>query len=62
MKVAHSVTELERKERAVALGTFDGVHLGHRRVIEAAVAAGPTPTVSTREPAIAVTCAVRLAS
>ena len=36
MKVAHSVAELERKERAVAIGTFDGVHLGHRRVIETA--------------------------
>src|SRR4029453_6353276 len=26
--------------RAIAIGTFDGVHLGHRRVIEAAQAAG----------------------
>ncbi len=36
---------------AVALGTFDGVHLGHRRVISAAVAAareeGLIPTVFT---------------
>ena len=50
MKVAHSVAELERKERAVALGTFDGVHLGHRKVIETAIAAGPTPTVVTFHP------------
>jgi riboflavin kinase / FMN adenylyltransferase len=50
MKVARSVTELERKPRAVALGTFDGVHLGHRRVIEAALAAGPAPTVVTFDP------------
>jgi riboflavin kinase/FMN adenylyltransferase len=50
MKVARSVTELERKPRAVALGTFDGVHLGHRRVIEAAVAAGPAATVVTFDP------------
>ena len=50
MKIAHSVSELERKPRAVALGTFDGVHLGHRRAIEAAMAAGPTPTVVTFDP------------
>ena len=50
MKVAHSVAELERKERAVAVGTFDGVHRGHRTVIEAAVEAGPTPTVVTFHP------------
>ena len=50
MKVAHSVAELERKQRAVALGTFDGVHLGHRRVIEAALEAGGTPTVVTFHP------------
>jgi len=50
MNVAHSPEELVKKERAVALGTFDGVHLGHRRVIEAAVAAGPCPTVVTFHP------------
>jgi riboflavin kinase / FMN adenylyltransferase len=50
MKVAHSVEELERRDRAVALGTFDGVHLGHRRVIEEALSAGGTPTVITFHP------------
>ena len=50
MKVAHRPEELERRARAVALGTFDGVHLGHRRVIEAALDAGPTPTVVTFDP------------
>jgi riboflavin kinase / FMN adenylyltransferase len=50
VKVARSVAELGRKDRAVALGTFDGVHLGHRRVVDAAVAAGPTPTVVTFHP------------
>jgi riboflavin kinase/FMN adenylyltransferase len=50
VKVAHAVGELERKERAVALGTFDGVHLGHRRVIEAALAAPGTTTVVTFHP------------
>jgi riboflavin kinase/FMN adenylyltransferase len=48
--VVRSVEELESKPRAVALGTFDGVHLGHRRVLEAARAAGPTPTVVTFDP------------
>ncbi|HKP18741.1 MAG TPA: riboflavin biosynthesis protein RibF [Gaiellaceae bacterium] len=50
MKVAHSASELGRTDRTVALGTFDGVHLGHRRVLEAAFAAGPTPTVVTFHP------------
>jgi len=50
VKVARSVEELARRDRAVALGTFDGVHLGHRRVIDAAVAAGPSPTVITFHP------------
>jgi riboflavin kinase/FMN adenylyltransferase len=50
MKVAHSVEELERRDRTVALGTFDGVHLGHRRVIEEALSAGGTPTVITFHP------------
>ena len=50
MNVARSAGELERVPRAVALGTFDGVHLGHRRVIEAALAAGPRATVVTFHP------------
>jgi riboflavin kinase/FMN adenylyltransferase len=48
--VAHAASELDRKPRSVAIGTFDGVHLGHRRVVEAAVAAGQTPTVVTFDP------------
>ncbi len=50
MTVAHAASELDRKLRSVAIGTFDGVHLGHRRVLEAAVAAGRTPTVVTFDP------------
>ena len=50
MRVAREVGELLREPRAVAIGTFDGVHLGHRRVLEAAVAAGLTPTVVTFDP------------
>jgi riboflavin kinase/FMN adenylyltransferase len=50
VKVARSVAQLPREARAVAIGTFDGVHLGHRRVLDAAVAAGLTPTVVTFDP------------
>ena len=42
--------ELGPGPRAVALGTFDGVHLGHRRVIETLLDAGPEPTVVTFDP------------
>jgi riboflavin kinase / FMN adenylyltransferase len=49
MKVARSAAELETRPRAVALGTFDGVHIGHRRVLEATLAAEPAlaPTIVT---------------
>jgi riboflavin kinase / FMN adenylyltransferase len=50
VKVAHDIGELETRPRAVALGTFDGVHRGHRAVLEAAVADGRTPTVVTFDP------------
>jgi FAD synthase len=38
--VARSPAELSPAARAVALGTFDGVHRGHRAVIEAVKASG----------------------
>jgi riboflavin kinase / FMN adenylyltransferase len=50
VKVARIVSELERKPRAVAIGTFDGVHTGHRRVLRAAVDAGLDSTVVTFDP------------
>ncbi len=50
MKVARSPGELGRKSRAVAIGTFDGVHFGHQAVIRAAADAGSTPTVVTFHP------------
>ena len=50
MEVAREPAQLARRPRAVALGTFDGVHLGHRRVIEAAVACGLRSTVVTFDP------------
>src|SRR5689334_8875657 len=50
MTVARDPSELALQDRAVAIGTFDGVHLGHRAVIRAAVDAGLTPTVVTFDP------------
>jgi riboflavin kinase/FMN adenylyltransferase len=50
VNVAGSAGELARLPRAVAIGTFDGVHRGHRRVIAAAVGSRLTPTVVTFDP------------
>jgi riboflavin kinase / FMN adenylyltransferase len=50
MNVAQVPDQLERVPRAVAIGTFDGVHRGHRAVIKAAVDAGLRPTVVTFDP------------
>jgi riboflavin kinase/FMN adenylyltransferase len=50
VNVARSASELARVPRSVAIGTFDGVHLGHRAVIRAAVDAGLRPTVVTFHP------------
>src|SRR5919205_2492451 len=36
MRVARTPDELPAGRRAVALGTFDGVHLGHQRVLDVA--------------------------
>jgi riboflavin kinase/FMN adenylyltransferase len=52
MTVARVARELEPRPRAVAIGTFDGVHRGHRRVLQAAVDSGSglTATVVTFDP------------
>jgi riboflavin kinase/FMN adenylyltransferase len=50
VNVAREPAELERRPRAVAIGTFDGVHLGHAAVIRAAVESGLAPTVVTFHP------------
>lgn len=50
MRVAHTPDELGSRPRAVAIGTFDGVHVGHQAVVRVAVDAGPLPTVVTFHP------------
>jgi riboflavin kinase/FMN adenylyltransferase len=48
--VHRSADELQPAGRAVAIGTFDGVHVGHRAAIEAAKATGLRSTVITFDP------------
>jgi riboflavin kinase/FMN adenylyltransferase len=50
VNVVRSIDELEPARRAIAIGTFDGVHLGHRQVIEAARVPGLRRTVLTFDP------------
>lgn len=54
MNVARAAGDLAVRPRAVAIGTFDGVHLGHRAVVRAAVNAARSgelvPTVVTFHP------------
>ena len=50
MNVVYDPAELEGTPRAVAIGTFDGVHLGHRAVLAAARDAGLRTTVVTFDP------------
>ncbi|HET9242659.1 MAG TPA: riboflavin biosynthesis protein RibF [Gaiella sp.] len=50
MRIAHAPSQLERKPRAVAIGTFDGVHRGHLSVLQTAVDSGLEPTVITFDP------------
>jgi riboflavin kinase/FMN adenylyltransferase len=47
VKVAHRPEELAAGECVAAIGSFDGVHRGHRRVLETARAAGRRVTVIT---------------
>src|SRR2546423_3052234 len=50
MNVARDPEELPAARRAVAVGTFDGVHRGHLRVIDAARRAGLRTSVVTFDP------------
>jgi riboflavin kinase/FMN adenylyltransferase len=46
VKVAHRPDELSPAERVVAIGSFDGVHRGHRQVLAKAQAEGPVTVVT----------------
>jgi riboflavin kinase/FMN adenylyltransferase len=50
VSVAYSPAELEPADRAIAIGTFDGVHRGHRAVVDAARAMGLRSAVVTFHP------------
>jgi riboflavin kinase / FMN adenylyltransferase len=45
--VAQNVEELPKRERTVAMGSFDGVHRGHQAVLDTARSVGATTTVVT---------------
>jgi riboflavin kinase / FMN adenylyltransferase len=47
VRVVRRPEELTPKDRSVAIGSFDGVHVGHRRVLDAAHAGESTTTVLT---------------
>ncbi len=50
MKVLHAPSQVERQPRAVAIGTFDGLHRGHLAVVQAAADSGLAPTAITFDP------------
>jgi riboflavin kinase/FMN adenylyltransferase len=50
VRIAHTPAQLERQPRAVAIGTFDGVHRGHAAVVRATVDTGLAATVVTFDP------------
>jgi riboflavin kinase/FMN adenylyltransferase len=50
VRVVRDVRELEPADRCVAIGTFDGVHRGHQRVLSAAVGSRLRSAVVTFDP------------
>jgi riboflavin kinase/FMN adenylyltransferase len=50
VNVARVPQELTARPRAVCIGTFDGVHRGHRQVLAAAAGTGLATTVVTFDP------------
>jgi riboflavin kinase/FMN adenylyltransferase len=50
VNVAREIGELDAKPRAVAVGSFDGVHRGHRLVIDELKGTGLASTVLTFDP------------
>jgi riboflavin kinase / FMN adenylyltransferase len=50
MNIVRDPSDLEQRPRAVAVGSFDGVHRGHRAVVDTVHATGLEPTVITFDP------------
>jgi riboflavin kinase/FMN adenylyltransferase len=50
MRVFDDPAQLDVRPRAVAIGSFDGVHRGHRAVLDAVRATNLAPTVITFDP------------
>jgi len=50
VKVVRDPRDLPRSVRAVAIGSFDGIHLGHRRVLDVAFETGLPVAVLTFDP------------
>jgi riboflavin kinase/FMN adenylyltransferase len=50
VNVARTPEKVESRPRAVAIGSFDGVHRGHQSVFAAVVATGLAPTAITFDP------------
>jgi riboflavin kinase / FMN adenylyltransferase len=50
MRIAHDPSELDPRPRAVAIGSFDGVHRGHLMVVDAVRATGLESTIITFDP------------
>lgn len=50
MKVVRDPRDLPRAARAIAIGSFDGVHRGHRRVLDVAFETGLPVAVLTFDP------------
>jgi riboflavin kinase/FMN adenylyltransferase len=50
MRLAHAPGQVERQPRAAAVGTFDGVHRGHRAVVDSVIETGLAATVVTFDP------------
>jgi riboflavin kinase/FMN adenylyltransferase len=50
VRIAHAPSQVERQPRAVAVGSFDGVHRGHVAVLDAVQATGLASTAITFDP------------